>query len=91
MIGLPPSIDSTMASSRAFSWIARAMRKMYFARSLPRIFDQYLVVRASRAAFTASSTSRASASATSASFSSVLGLIVVEVLAAPRRDATGRR
>ena len=29
-----------MASSRAFSCMARAMRKRYFARSEPGIFDQ---------------------------------------------------
>src|SRR5438552_246692 len=34
-IGLPPSIDSTMASSRARSWMRRATRKTYFARSRP--------------------------------------------------------
>ncbi len=73
-----------MASSRAFSCIARAMRKMYLARSAPGSFDQYFSY-AVRAALTASSTSRSSASATSASFCSVLGLTVSKYL--PLRGA----
>ncbi len=55
----------------------RAIRKRYFARSLPGIRPQTRVW-ARRAARTAASTSASSASATSASTSSVAGLIVLK-------------
>jgi len=57
---------------------------MYFARSLPFIFD-HVVSYAARAARTASSTSAAFASATSESFASDAGSIVSKYL--PDRGA----
>ena len=48
LIGLPPFIVSTTASTRDFSWISRAMRKMYFARSLGAILRHTFLVRAPR-------------------------------------------
>ena len=86
LIGLPLSIDSSTASSRARSWMMRAMRKRYFPRSAPDILDQTRVW-ARRAAFTARSTSASSASATSASTSSVLGEIVLNALPEPSTNS----
>ena len=71
-IGLPPSIDSTTASSRARSWIRRATRKRYFARSRPGSLAH--LGCAARAASTAAATSASPAKATSATGSSVAGL-----------------
>ena len=73
-IGLPPSSDSTIASSRARSWISRAIRKTYLPRSSAGSFCQR--GSASRAAATAASTSAAEACAISVSGSSVAGLMV---------------
>ena len=78
LIGLPLSIDSRTASSRPRSWMIRAIRKRYFARSRPGIRPQTRVW-ARRAALTAASMSASSASATSASTSSVDGLIVLKL------------
>jgi hypothetical protein len=75
LIGFPPFMVSTTASARAFSWISRAMRKMYFDRSLAGSLLQTFSY-ACRAALTARSTSSASASAMSASLSSVAGFSV---------------
>ena len=44
-IGLPLSIDSSTASSRARSWMMRAIRYRYLARSAPRIGPQTSLVR----------------------------------------------
>ena len=73
-IGLPPSSDSTIASSRARSWISRAIRNTYLPRSSAGSRCQR--GSASRAAATAASTSASPACAISASGSSVAGLIV---------------
>src|SRR5262245_39913453 len=75
-IGLPLSIDSSTASSRDRSWIRRAMRKRYLARSLPGIVD-HTRSYACRAAATARSTSSGPASTISANGSSVAGLTVL--------------
>ena len=53
LIGLPLSIDSSTAISRARSWMIRAIRKRYLPRSAPLIRDQTRVY-ARRAALTAS-------------------------------------
>src|SRR5216683_3073750 len=74
LIGLPPSIVSTTASSRARSWMMRESRKMYRARRDGARRDQ--PSNALSAAFTAWSTSISSASTTSESFCSVAGLMV---------------
>ncbi len=86
MIGLPLSSDSSTAISRARSWMIRAIRKRYFPRSAPVILD-HTRVYARRAAFTAVSTSDWSASATSASTSSVAGLIVLNALPEPSTNS----
>ena len=62
------------------------MRKRYFPRSAPLIRDQTRVW-ARRAAFTAASTSDASASAISARTSSVAGLIVLNDLPPPSTNS----
>ena len=72
--GLPPSIVSTTASSRERSWIRRAMRNRYLARS--RSFSAAHFGCAARADSTAASTSPGPAQAISAIGSSVAGLIV---------------
>jgi hypothetical protein len=77
LIGLPLSRVSRTANSRERSCRIRAIRKRYFPRSAPLIRD-HTRVYAVRAAFTARSTSSVVASATSASTSSVAGLIVCE-------------
>src|SRR5713101_2667824 len=74
LIGLPPSIVSTTASSRARSWMIRETRKMYRARRDGAMRDH--PSNALSAAFTARSTSTSSASTTSDSFCSVAGLMV---------------
>src|SRR5229473_6848124 len=74
LIGLPPSIVSTTASSRARSWMMRESRKMYRARRDGARRDQ--PSNALSAALTAWSTSTSSASTTSDSFCSVAGLMV---------------
>ena len=71
--GLPPSSDSTTASSRARSWISRAMRNRYLPRSSPLSAAQR--GWASRAVSTAARRSSSPANATSATGSSVAGLI----------------
>ncbi len=73
-IGLPPSIVSTMASSRARSWISRAMRNRYLPRSSAGSAAHFFC--AARADFTACAISSGPATAMSASGSSVAGLIV---------------
>ena len=72
--GLPPSIDSTTASSRARSWISRAMRNRYLPRSSPDSAAQPGWAR--RADSTARRTSAGPAKAISAIGSSVAGLSV---------------
>ena len=73
-IGLPPSIVSTTASSRARSWIRRAIRNRYLPRSSAGSAAQPSC--AARALFTARAMSSGPATATSAIRSSVAGLIV---------------
>ena len=73
-IGLPPSSDSTTASSRARSWISRAIRNRYLPRSIGGSARHFGA--AARAASTARATSFGPAYATSASGSSLDGLIV---------------
>src|SRR3954469_6573956 len=75
-IGLPLSSDSSTASSRERSWISRAIRNRYFARSRPLIGPQTLS-NALRAERTALSTSAGPASLTSASTSSDAGETVL--------------
>ena len=75
-MGLPLSSDSSTASSRARSWMTRAMRNKYLARSRPGIAD-HVVSNACRAALTARSTSCDPAALTSASTSSLAGLTVL--------------
>jgi hypothetical protein len=75
LIGLPPSIVSRTANSRARSCSCLAIRNRYFARSLPGR-SRHRSAYAVRAADTARSTSSVPASATVASFSSVAGSIV---------------
>ena len=77
LIGLPLSIDSSTAISRARSWMIRAIRKRYLLRSAPLICD-HTREYARRAALTALSTSFSLASATSERTSSVLGEIVLK-------------
>jgi len=86
LIGLPLSIVSTTASSRARSAMPRAIRNRYLPRSSPDIFDQ-TVSYAARAARTASSTSSVDAHETVASSSSVAGLMVGT---SPPRPSTNR-
>src|SRR5689334_11527203 len=64
----------------------RAIRKRYFARSLPGSL-LHTRVYARRAAFTARSTSASDASATSARTSSVAGLIVLNDLPEPSTNS----
>ena len=78
-IGLPLSSDSSTASSRPRSWMIRAIRYRYLARSRPDIGPQTFLY-ALRAARTARSTSPGPASATSASTSSVAGLTDLKAL-----------
>jgi hypothetical protein len=77
-MGLPLSSVSRTASSRLRSWMMRAMRNRYLARSEPGSADH--VPNALRAAFTARSTSAWPARATSDSTSSVLGETVLKTL-----------
>ncbi len=72
--GLPPSIVSTTASSRERSWISRAIRNRYLARSSSSSAAHFGY--AERAASTAAITSSGPPSATSAIGCSVAGLIV---------------
>ena len=73
-IGLPPSIVSTIASSRARSWISRAIRNRYLPRSSAGSAAHFGC--AARAEATARSTSSRPATAISASGCSVAGLTV---------------
>src|SRR3954470_2455497 len=84
LMGLPLSIDSSTASSRERSWVVRAMRYRYLARSVAGRRAQARCAR--RAAMTAASTSAGPAAATSASTSSVAGFTVLKV--EPSRGAT---
>src|SRR5690349_7813469 len=84
-MGLPPSRVSRTANSRLRSCSRRASRYRYFARSLPGRSRQPSS-KAARAAVTARSTSSSPASATTASCSSVAGLIVGKE--APERAST---
>ena len=77
LIGLPLSSVSSTASSRARSCRIRAMRNRYLPRSAPGIRDPDARCRRGGRPSTARSTSAAPASATSASTSSVAGLIVL--------------
>jgi hypothetical protein len=86
LIGLPLSRVSSTANSRARSCMMRAIRKRYFPRSAPLIRD-HTRVYAVRAALTARSTSSALASATSASTSSVAGLIVLNASPEPSTNS----
>ena len=72
--GLPPSSVSTTASSRARSWMSRAIRNRYLARSRSGRAAQR--GWAARAASMAALTSAGPAHATSAIGSSVAGLSV---------------
>src|SRR5215470_11419847 len=76
LIGLPLSRLSSTANSRARSWMARAIRYRYLARSRPGSRPQ-LVSNAFRADATARSTSASPAWATRARGSSDAGLSVV--------------
>ena len=78
MIGLPLSSVSRTASSRLRSWMIRAMRNRYLARSEPGSADHFS--NALRAAFTARSTSASPAWAISERTSSVEGLTVLKTL-----------
>ena len=73
-IGLPPSIVSTTASSRARSCIRRAIRNRYLPRSRPGRSAHLRC--ASRAVSTACATSSSPATAIEAIFFSVAGLTV---------------
>ena len=79
-IGLPPSIVSTTASSRARSCISRAIRNRYLPRSSAGSAAHFFC--AARAALTARAMSFASATPTSAIASSVAGLTVFAAPAA---------
>ena len=72
--GLPPSIVSTTASSRERSWISRAIRNRYLPRSSGWRAAHF--GNAARALSIAAITSSEPAYATSASGSSLAGLIV---------------
>ena len=85
-MGLPLSSDSSTASSRARSWMARAIRNRYLPRSAPDSADQ-TPSYARRAARIASSTSAGPASATSASGVSSAGLIVLTGSLPPSRNS----
>ncbi len=78
LIGLPLSIDSSTANSRARSCRIRAIRYRYLARSEPGIGPQTCSY-AARAALTARSTSALPASATLLRVSSVAGFTVSNV------------
>ena len=73
-IGLPPSIVSTIASSRARSCISRAIRNRYLPRSSAGSAAHLRC--ASRAILTACAMSSSPATATLAIVSSVAGLTV---------------
>ncbi len=73
-IGFPPSIVSTTASSRARSWIRRAIRNRYLPRSSAGSAAHFFW--AARADFTAWAISSGPATAIFASGSSVAGLMV---------------
>src|SRR5262245_56625723 len=77
LIGLPLSRLSSTANSRARSWMTRAIRYRYLARSRPGIVPQDWS-KACRAAATARSTSASPACATLARGSSDAGLTVLK-------------
>lgn len=77
-MGLPLSRVSRTASSRLRSWMTRAMRNRYLARSEPGSADHFS--KALRAAFTARSTSSEPAWATSERTSSEDGETVLKTL-----------